>query len=81
MPIYEYSCRNCTHQFEALVRGSRVPKCPECESPDLERLLSLPAVKSESTRTLAMRAAKQRDARQAQERVHAQRQYEASHDD
>jgi putative FmdB family regulatory protein len=81
MPIYEYSCRSCSHQFEALVRGAKVPVCPECRSEDLERLLSLPAVKSETTRERAMRAAKQRDARQAKEREHAQRQYEASHDD
>ena len=81
MPIYEYSCRNCSHQFEALVRRATVPSCPECQSADLERLLSLPAVKSESTRGLAMRAAKHRDKQQAQERVSAQRAYEASHDD
>ena len=81
MPIFEYTCRSCTHQFETLVRGSKVPSCPECQSQDLERLLSLPAVSSETTRDRAMRAAKQRDVRQGQERVHAQRQYEASHDD
>lgn len=81
MPIYEYTCRSCTHQFEALVRGSKVPVCPECQSKDLERLLSLPAVKSDTTRALALRAAKRRDSSQAKEREHAQRQYEASHDD
>jgi putative FmdB family regulatory protein len=80
MPIYEYSCRSCSHQFEALVRGTKQPVCPECASEDLERLLSLPAVKSETTHNLAMRAAKRRDVRQANEREHAQREYEASHD-
>jgi len=81
MPIYEYSCRSCAHQFEALVRSAKVPVCPQCQSEDLERLLSLPAVKSETTRGLALRAAKRRDSSQAKEREHAQRQYEASHDD
>jgi putative FmdB family regulatory protein len=81
MPIYEYSCRSCSHQFEALVRGAALPSCPECQSGDLERLLSLPAVKSDATRARALRAAKKRDAGQAQERVAAQRAYEASHDD
>jgi hypothetical protein len=47
----------------------------------LERLLSLPAVRSESTKQQALRAAKRRDANQASERVHAQREYEAHHDD
>lgn len=81
MPIYDYSCRVCEHRFEALIRASVVPSCPECGSGDVERLLSLPAVRSESTRQQALRAAKQRDARQANERQHAQREYERNHDD
>ena len=40
MPLYEYECRGCRHQFEALVRGADVPSCPSCKSQDLERLLS-----------------------------------------
>jgi putative FmdB family regulatory protein len=40
MPLYEYQCRSCRHEFEALVRGSDVPACPACKSQDLERLLS-----------------------------------------
>ena len=81
MPIFDYSCRACGRKFEALVLKTTVPACPECQSQDLEKLLSLPAVKSDTTRALAMRAAKRRDQSQAKERDHAQRQYEASHDD
>lgn len=83
MPIFDYTCRACGHEFEALTRGSssKPPTCPECQSEDAERLLSMPRVKSESTKDLAMRAAKRRDASQATERVHTQREYEASHDD
>jgi putative FmdB family regulatory protein len=81
MPIYDYSCRGCGHTFEALVRSTTTPSCPECRSEDLERLLSLPAVRSESTKQQALRAAKRRDAGQASDRVHAQREYEAHHDD
>ena len=81
MPIYEYACRSCAHRFELLVRGtSATPACPACKSDDLEKLLSLPAVKSETTHALAMKAAKRRDARQATERVNTQREYEANHD-
>jgi hypothetical protein len=47
---------------------------------DLERLLSLPAVHSETTRGLALRAAKKRDARQGTEQRRAQREYELNHD-
>jgi putative FmdB family regulatory protein len=82
VPIYEYACRSCGHKFEALIRGtSATPACPECNSSDLERLLSLPSVKSDSTHARALSAAKKRDAKQAYERVNTQREYEAHHDD
>jgi putative FmdB family regulatory protein len=81
MPIFEYICNGCHHQFEALVRGTKVPSCPECHSEDLDKQFSLPAVKSDTTRALAMKAAKRRDQRQGTDRVEAQRYYEAHHDD
>jgi putative FmdB family regulatory protein len=80
MPIYEYTCQSCKHEFEALVRGSKVPVCPECKSEELERKFSLPAVKSDTTRDLALRAARKRDKAQGQERVAAQAEYERNHD-
>ena len=80
MPIYEYTCRGCGHDFELLVRGSRVPSCPACESEDLERHLSMPRVSSETTRGLAKRAARKRDQVRGKDRMHDQLQYERSHD-
>ena len=59
MPIYEYVCGDCGTPFELLVRGGKTPTCPSCESENLERQLSLPRVKSSSTKDLAMRAAKE----------------------
>jgi putative FmdB family regulatory protein len=41
MPLYEYACRDCAHQFETLVRGSETPECPVCRSTSLERRLSV----------------------------------------
>ncbi|MFQ5683335.1 MAG: zinc ribbon domain-containing protein [Candidatus Binatia bacterium] len=42
MPLYEYSCENCHHIFEALVRSTRETiVCPECASLNLERRLSV----------------------------------------
>ena len=81
MPIYEYSCEACGHQFETLVRGETEPECPSCQSQDLERLLSLPSVHSSTTRDMSMRAAKKRDKAQATERVIEQRKYEQAHND
>jgi putative FmdB family regulatory protein len=44
MPLYEYQCRGCSHQFEELVFDADVVKCPECASTTLvDRMLSVPA--------------------------------------
>jgi len=37
MPIYEYACRACGHEFETLVRASETPGCESCGSPELEK--------------------------------------------
>jgi putative FmdB family regulatory protein len=81
MPLFDFSCRACAHRFEALVRRKAVPVCPACQSRDLEKLLSLPTVHSESTKQLGTKAAKRRDARQATEQAREQRLYEQSHED
>jgi putative FmdB family regulatory protein len=57
MPIFEYSCDACHHEFETLVRTGDTPACPKCAATALTKLLSLPAIKSESTHNLALRAA------------------------
>lgn len=81
MPIYEYACRGCGHEFETLVRSGSTPACPKCASAELERLQSLPAIKSESTHGLALKAARKRDAAQASTNARVQREYELSHND
>jgi len=43
MPLYEYSCQKCQHNFEALVFGAEKVECPQCQGERLERLLSVPA--------------------------------------
>jgi putative FmdB family regulatory protein len=80
MPIYEYSCRSCSHEFEALVRGATAPACPACKSDDLERRFSLPAIASSSTRSVIKRETQRRDRSQAVDRVNDQRNYEKNHD-
>ena len=81
MPIYEYACKTCNHQFEILVRSGDTPVCAACGSAELERVLSLPAVNSEGTRARALAAAKRRDTAQATERTQEQLKYERSHND
>ena len=81
MPIYEYRCRTCSHEFEMLVLKNTAPVCPQCQSVELERQVSVPAVKSESTRALALKAARKRDQKQGAENARAQREYELHHND
>lgn len=81
MPIFEYQCDACRHQFERLVRPGDTPACPSCGATTLTKQLSLPAIKSETTHDLAMRAAKKRDQAQAAINARAQREYELAHDD
>jgi len=81
MPIYDYVCSACARQFEVLVRGSQTPACPSCGGVELDRLLSLPSVKSEGTHARALEAAKRRDTAQATDRAHEQLKYERSHND
>ena len=81
MPIFEYHCASCHHEFETLVRTGDTPACPKCASVELEKQHSLPAIKSDSTHGLAMRAAKKRDQAQASINARVQREYELAHDD
>lgn len=45
MPIYEYQCKECGHQLEAIQRFSDAPlvQCPACEKPGLAKQLSAPS--------------------------------------
>lgn len=82
MPIFEYSCKGCGKEFEALVLPTTgAPSCPACQSTELDKLISMPAIKSETTHDLAMRAAKKRDKKQGSEMARAQREYELHHND
>jgi putative FmdB family regulatory protein len=85
MPIYEYTCRSCGHEFEAFFRGSaavvRTTACPSCSSPEVERLLSLPAINSDTTRARIRKETTRRDHLQATDRANEQRKYELSHED
>ena len=48
MPIFEYICQECHHEFEALVFGKDKAACPKCESKKLEPQLSVFAVSAKS---------------------------------
>lgn len=45
MPIYEYQCKACGHQFETIQSFSDDPltDCPKCHKAELGKLISAPA--------------------------------------
>jgi putative FmdB family regulatory protein len=59
MPIYDYQCRRCGHEFEMLVLKGSVVACPSCQSDDLEQLLSGFAVSTEAMTRARVKAARQ----------------------
>jgi putative FmdB family regulatory protein len=46
MPLYEYRCESCGHQFEVIQKFSdaHVDVCPNCKSGPVVKLLSSPAI-------------------------------------
>lgn len=42
MPIYEYQCQSCQHEFEALqkISDAVLTDCPECREPALKKKIS-----------------------------------------
>jgi putative FmdB family regulatory protein len=49
MPIFEYICQKCNHQFEALIYGNQKAECPKCHASKLAPQLSVFAVSAKSS--------------------------------
>ncbi len=45
MPIYDYKCSNCEHQFELIQKFSDQPAeiCPQCSQKSVQKLVSAPS--------------------------------------
>ena len=45
MPIYDYKCSKCEHQFEVIQKFSDKPIkiCPECNQGSVQKLVSAPS--------------------------------------
>jgi len=57
MPIYEFKCESCEHQFETLVmKHDDAVACPACAGDQLKKLISAHAVGSTTTETPCGRA-------------------------
>ncbi len=46
MPIYEFACQDCGHEFEKIqsFSDSSTPHCPNCQGVHVQRRLSAPAI-------------------------------------
>lgn len=85
MPLYEYLCKACKNEFEALVRPQDpAPVCPSCKSGDLEKLITAAAMASEQLTRDRVKAERKRrlpqhKAEQNEEYQHALKEH--LHDD
>ncbi len=72
MPIYEYRCSGCGHEFEELVLPKSTPHCPSCQSEELERLLSLFGVSSDGTRHTHLQSERKKNSKVQRDKAHAE---------
>lgn len=81
MPLYDFRCRGCRHEFEALVRAPQTPHCPACASADLERLLSgfSFSVRSDGLSTAARRSVEKQQLNQKRDHAAYQDEIEKKH--
>ncbi|MFN0301256.1 MAG: FmdB family zinc ribbon protein [Burkholderiales bacterium] len=40
MPMFDFHCEKCDHDFEAFVRATVTPDCPKCTAQSVTRRLS-----------------------------------------
>ena len=80
MPLYDFHCRACGHEFEALVRPPDAPQCPECRGTNLERLLSTFVASSEEGRQKAASDSRRRQVRGRRDQLIAEAEYRKEHE-
>jgi putative FmdB family regulatory protein len=81
MPLYDFRCRACGHEFEALVRPTETSiLCPACQRADVERLLSAFAVSTDERRSAAAKASREAQIRGRRDALVAEEEYRRNHD-
>jgi putative FmdB family regulatory protein len=79
--MYEFHCRTCAHEFEALVRTQDPPTtCPACQGRDVERLLSTFAVSSAEKTAAAARDSRKRQVKANKDKIVADEEYRKAHE-
>jgi putative FmdB family regulatory protein len=80
VPLFDFRCRGCAHEFEALVRPHDTPRCPECQSHELERLLSTFVASSDEGRRKAADDSRARQIKGRRDQLIAEAEYRAQHE-
>jgi putative FmdB family regulatory protein len=81
MPIYDFHCKTCGHEFEGLVRAQDPPiTCQSCKSADVEKLLSTFAVSSAEKTAANAKDARKRQIRANKDKVVADEEYRKAHE-
>lgn len=81
MPIYDFRCKGCGHEFEGLARPQDPPvACPSCKSVDLEKLLSGFAVSSAESRAANALGSRKRQVRANKDKIVADEEYRKEHE-
>ncbi len=78
LPLFDYKCRQCGRQVEALVRTGQPITC-SCGSDDLEQLPSGFAVSSSTIRKANLDAVRQKGAKARKEKLQADHGYMEKH--
>jgi putative FmdB family regulatory protein len=79
MPLFDFTCRQCHHTFEALVRPGQGVTCRLCGSPDPEQQSSTFAPRSDGIRKANVDSARHTAGEQRSERRRAEHQYMQKH--
>jgi putative FmdB family regulatory protein len=79
MPIYEFKCLKCAHEFEELVKVDQQADCPACGSDRVEKLFSFPSVSTEGSRKRSFAKAREKAKSVHKEKQHAQAEYERNY--
>jgi putative FmdB family regulatory protein len=81
MPLHDFHCRTCGHEFEALVRAQDPPiHCPSCSGADFDKLLSGFAVSTAEKTHAAAKKARQRQVAANRDKVVADEEYRKEHE-
>ncbi len=81
MPLYDFHCNECGHEFEALVRPQDPPaKCPSCQSTTVEKLLSGFALHTEDRHRAAVADSRKRQIAKNKDKLVAEEEYRKEHE-